>query len=91
MANRVHTIGNSNRTSDEVLTILQKHEITDLVDVRSFSASRTNPQWNQNAIVDALPSAIRYRGVRELGGRRHTPKDVESVNTAWRVNAFRDY
>ncbi|GAB2331238.1 DUF488 family protein [Streptomyces griseoincarnatus] len=62
MANRVHTIGNSNRTSDEVLTILQKHEITDLVDVRSFSASRTNPQWNQNAIVDALPSAIRYRG-----------------------------
>ncbi|MCM2518204.1 DUF488 domain-containing protein [Streptomyces griseoincarnatus] len=91
MASRVYTIGHSTRTFDEVLSMLQKHEITDLVDVRSFPASRTNPQWNQDAIVDALPSAIRYRWIQELGGRRHTPKGVESVNTAWRVKAFRDY
>ncbi|MFI8207348.1 DUF488 family protein [Streptomyces sp. NPDC085937] len=91
MANRVYTIGHSTRTFDEVLSMLREHEITHLVDVRSFPASRTFPQWNQDAIVDALPTAIRYRWIRELGGRRHTPKGVESVNTAWRVKAFRDY
>ena len=91
MANRVYTIGHSTRTFEEVLSVLQTHEITHLVDVRSFPASRTNPQWNQDAIVEALPPAVHYRWIRELGGRRHTPKGVESVNTAWRVKAFRDY
>lgn len=55
MANRVYTIGHSTRTFEEVLSMLQNHEITHLVDVRSFPASRTNPQWNQDAIVEALP------------------------------------
>ncbi|MET8492875.1 DUF488 domain-containing protein [Streptomyces cellulosae] len=91
MANRVYTIGHSTRTFDEVLSMLQEHEITHLVDVRSFPASRKYPQWNQDAIVDALPPSVHYRGIRELGGRRHTPKGVGSVNTAWRVKAFRDY
>jgi uncharacterized protein (DUF488 family) len=27
----------------------------------------------------------------QLGGRRHTPKGVSSVNGAWQVKAFRDY
>ncbi|WTB86837.1 DUF488 domain-containing protein [Streptomyces cellulosae] len=91
MANRVYTIGHSTRTFDEVLSMLQEHEITHLVDVRSFPASRKYPQWNQDAIVDALPPSVHYRWIRELGGRRHTPKGVGSVNTAWRVKAFRDY
>lgn len=55
MANRVYTIGHSTRAFDEVLSMLQEHEITHLVDVRSFPASRKYPQWNQDAIVDALP------------------------------------
>ncbi|GAA0684108.1 DUF488 domain-containing protein [Streptomyces cellulosae] len=91
MANRVYTIGHSTRAFDEVLSMLQEHEITHLVDVRSFPASRKYPQWNQDAIVDALPPSVHYRWIRELGGRRHTPKGVGSVNTAWRVKAFRDY
>ncbi|MEU1079727.1 DUF488 domain-containing protein [Streptomyces sp. NPDC005908] len=91
MANRVHTIGHSTRTFDEVLSMLRKHDVTHLVDVRSYPASRTFPQWNQEAVIENLPPDIRYRWIRELGGRRHTPKGVESVNTAWRVKAFRDY
>lgn len=55
MANRVYTIGHSTRTFEEVLSMLQNHEITHLVDVRSFPASRTNPQWNQDAIVEHSP------------------------------------
>ena len=46
---------------------------------------------NQPAIIEALPADIEYRWIPKLGGRRHTPKGVPSVNGAWRVKAFRDY
>jgi uncharacterized protein (DUF488 family) len=91
MANRVWTIGHSTRAFDEVLAMLEQHDITHLVDVRSFPSSRKFPQWNQPAIIDALPPGIEYRWLRRLGGRRHTPAGVASPNGAWRVKAFRDY
>ncbi len=55
MTNRVYTIGHSTRTFDEVLSMLRNNGITHLVDVRSYPASRKFPQWNQDAIVEALP------------------------------------
>jgi uncharacterized protein (DUF488 family) len=91
MANRVWTIGHSTRAFDEVLVMLERHDITHLADVRSFPSSRKFPQWNQPAIVDALPPGIEYRWLPRLGGRRHTPAGVASPNGAWRVKAFRDY
>lgn len=87
----VHTVGHSTRTFAEMLTILREFAITCLVDVRRFPASRTFPQWNRAAIVDALPPDIGYRWTPALGGRRHTPAGVPSPNGAWRVKAFRDY
>ncbi|MEC5155592.1 uncharacterized protein (DUF488 family) [Cryobacterium sp. CAN_C3] len=89
--NRVFTIGHSTRGFDEVVAMLQANDVTDLVDVRSFPSSRKFPQWNQDAIADALPADITYRWVRNLGGRRHTPAGVPSPNGAWQVKAFRDY
>ncbi len=71
--------------------MLRSNDVTDLVDVRSFPSSRAFPQWNQAAIEEALPANIRYRWIRDLGGRRHTPAGVSSPNDAWRVKAFRDY
>ncbi|CAM5290686.1 DUF488 domain-containing protein [Streptomyces pilosus] len=91
MTDRVFTIGHSTRGFDEVLGMLRANGVTCLVDVRSFPSSRKHPQWNRSAVVDALPSDIGYRWIRELGGRRHTPKGVPSVNGAWQVKAFRDY
>ncbi len=91
MADRVFTIGHSTRDFDEVLGMLRANGVTCLVDVRSFPSSRKYPQWNRSAVVENLPPDISYRWIRELGGRRHTPKDVPSVNRAWRVKAFRDY
>ncbi len=91
MTNRIYTVGHSGRDFDEVLAMLRNNEITCLVDVRSFPSSRKFPQWNQLAIIDALPPGIEYRWLPELGGRRHTPKGVPSVNGAWQVKAFRDY
>ncbi|MEV6587434.1 DUF488 domain-containing protein [Streptomyces acidicola] len=91
MTNRIYTVGHSTRDFDEMLEILQNNKITHLVDVRSFPSSRKFPQWNQPAIIDALPPDIEYRWIPKLGGRRYTPKGVSSVNGAWRVKAFRDY
>jgi uncharacterized protein (DUF488 family) len=91
MTNTICTVGHSAREFDEVLTMLQSNQISYLVDVRSFPASRKFPQWNRPAIIDALPPGIEYRWIPKLGGRRHTPKGVPSVNGAWQVKAFRDY
>ena len=91
MTNRVSTIGHSTREFAELLGMLRRNEVTYLVDVRSYPTSRTFPQWNREAIIDALPEDIGYRWAPKLGGRRHTPKGVASVNDAWRVKAFRDY
>lgn len=71
--------------------MLRVNEVTTLVDVRSFPSSRKYPQWNQDAVEDALPADIGYRWLRDLGGRRHTPAGVTSPNGAWRSRAFRDY
>lgn len=91
MVHRICTIGHSTRDFCAVLAMLRNNDVTCLVDVRLFPSSRKFPQWNQSAIIDALPVDIGYRWIPKLGGRRHTPKDVTSVNGAWRVRAFRDY
>ena len=91
MTNRIYTVGHSSRDFDEMLAMLENNEITHLVDVRSVPSSRKFPQWNQPAIIDALPPDIEYRWIPKLGGRRHTRTGVPSVNGGWRVKAFRDY
>ncbi|MGW0082724.1 DUF488 domain-containing protein [Streptomyces sp. NPDC003393] len=91
MTNRICTVGHSTRDFGDVLEMLRNNGVTCLVDVRSYPSSRKFPQWNQQAVIDALPPDIAYRWIPQLGGRRHTPKGVPSENGAWRVKAFRDY
>ncbi|EMQ99880.1 DUF488 domain-containing protein [Paeniglutamicibacter gangotriensis] len=87
----IFTIGHSTREFAEVLEMLRSHQVTELVDVRSYPSSRKFPQWNQAAIEEALPAEIGYRWIRQLGGRRHTPAGTPTPNGGWRVKAFRDY
>ncbi|TXS07663.1 DUF488 domain-containing protein [Streptomyces sp. col6] len=89
--NRICTIGHSTREFGELVDLLRRNDVTLLADVRSYPSSRKLPQWNQRHIIDSLPSDIGYRWLPKLGGRRHTPKGVESPNGFWRVKAFRDY
>ncbi len=79
-SSRVFTIGHSTRDLGEVLAMLRANGVSTLVDVRSYPSSRKFPQWNQDAIKDALPADIGYRWIRDLGGRRHTPAGVASPN-----------
>ena len=64
-----------------------------IVDVRSIPRSRTNPQFNVDALPDTLAGAgMSYRHLPALGGLRHRKKGAApSLNTFWQVTAFRNY
>jgi uncharacterized protein (DUF488 family) len=72
---------------------LQEAGVERLVDVRSVPRSRTNPQFNADALPGPLAaSGIRYAHLKALGGLRHHPKGApSSPNTLWRSDAYRNY
>ena len=50
----VYTVGHSTRTIPEFVELLNKGPVELVVDIRSVPRSRTNPQFN----LDALPEAL---------------------------------
>jgi uncharacterized protein (DUF488 family) len=60
---------------------------------RSIPRSRTNPQFNADALPESLAVAgIGYRLLPALGGLRHRKKGASpSPNMFWQVMAFRNY
>ena len=89
----IFTIGHSTRTIDEFVALLRQVAVDLLVDVRSIPRSRMNPQFNADALPEALIQAgIAYHHIPALGGLRHRKKGaMPSPNTFWRVAAFRNY
>ena len=84
------TIGHSTRPIDEFIGLLLTHGIRMLVDVRTIPYSRHNPQFHSEALAKSLAnSAIQYRHILALGGRRKSRSD--SVNVGWRNKGFRGY
>jgi uncharacterized protein (DUF488 family) len=87
---RIHTIGHSTRSFDELAELLRAFEVSVLVDVRTMPRSRKNPQFNRDTIAPALLShGVRYVHLPELGGLRRPQKD--SSNTGWRNASFRGF
>ena len=69
--NPVFTIGHSNHEPEEFLTLLQRHGVDVVVDVRSAPYSRYLPHFNKEHLAETLKqAAIRYsfKG-KELGGQ----------------------
>jgi uncharacterized protein (DUF488 family) len=90
MSLTVWTIGHSTRTADDFRDTLAAYGIEALIDVRRFPGSRRLPQFGSEALECDLDRAgIAYRWLESLGGRRRALPD--SVNTAWRNEAFRAY
>ena len=91
--NPIFTIGHSTRTIPEFVTLLRQVDVDLLVDVRSIPWSRANPQFNLDVLPGSLAAeGIGYQHLRALGGRRHHARDAPpSMNTFWRVLAFRNY
>jgi uncharacterized protein (DUF488 family) len=75
---------------DRFLGLLRAHGIERLADIRTIPRSRHNPQFNADALADALTaSGIDYMPMPALGGLRRARKD--SPNTGWRNESFRGY
>lgn len=73
--NPIFTIGHSNHPLEVFVTLLSKHRITALADVRSAPYSRFNPHFNRDDLARALkPQGIHYVFLgSELGGRSNDP------------------
>jgi len=89
----VYTIGHSNRTFGGFVGLLASAGVRRVVDVRRFPRSRANPQFNLEALSEALPARqIGYTIVPELGGRRSGVSAVPpEVNGFWRHPSFHAY
>jgi uncharacterized protein (DUF488 family) len=86
----VLTVGHSTRSLEEFIRLLQAHEATRVVDVRTVPRSRHNPQFNKTSLPRALKKAgLGYVHLPGLGGLRHAKRD--SVNLGWRNASFRGY
>ena len=89
----IYTVGHSTRPIEDFVEILRQGNVQRLVDVRSIPRSRTNPQYN----LDALPAAlsawqISHTIIPELGGRRSRQKTVPpAVNGFWENRSFHNY
>lgn len=69
--NTVFTVGHSTHSSSGFLSLLQKHGITAIADVRSMPVSRFTPQFNKYAVERILSDVdIKYVFLgKELGAR----------------------
>src|SRR5262249_29031249 len=87
------TIGHSNLLLSQFLSLLIRHGIETLVDIRRFPTSRAHPHFNQNHLEAALREAgIEYLWVENLGGRRGKSKDSStSPNLGLENEGFRNY
>jgi uncharacterized protein (DUF488 family) len=86
----IWTIGHSTRSIDEFISLLNSYHIELIADIRSLPGSRRYPQFNKEELQVSLPDhGIRYIHLKELGGRRKVQPG--SVNTGWRVAAFKGY
>ncbi|PSJ16413.1 DUF488 domain-containing protein [Nitrosomonas supralitoralis] len=84
------TIGHSNRSINIFIELLQRNEITQVIDVRTVPRSSHNPQFNQDELRKSLKAVqISYTHLPGLGGLRHAR--VNSLNTGWHNLSFRGY
>jgi uncharacterized protein (DUF488 family) len=86
----VCTIGHSTHPLDEFAAMLRGQAVTLLIDVRTVPRSRHNPQYNRDALPEALAAhGIGYDHAEGLGGFR--PTHADSPNAGWRNLSFRGY
>ncbi len=86
----LYTLGHSNHPIERLLELLEDHDVKLLVDVRSTPFSRYNPQYNRNALEQALQSqGINYLYMGDvLGGRPNDPACYHSHTIPTKASDF---
>jgi uncharacterized protein (DUF488 family) len=86
----IYSIGHSTHTTDVFATLLQRHGVVQVADVRTVPRSRRHPQFSRETLPDWLAArGLVYRHFPGLGGLRRPRPD--SPNTAWQHPSFRGY
>ena len=67
---KIWTIGTSNRSLEEFLSLLKAYQIEEIVDVRRFPTSKHKRFKQENLKASLNQSGIEYYHVTELGGYR---------------------
>ena len=92
MVNPFYTIGHSTRAIPDFVALLRIGSVELVADVRTVPRSRTNPQYNKDALPAGLePYGIAYEHFPELGGLRKKPAKPLEVNGFWTNPSFRNY
>jgi uncharacterized protein (DUF488 family) len=93
MVDSYFTIGHSTRTIAELVELLRQSGAQIVVDVRTVPRSRTNPQFNRDALPESLANyQIGYEHIAELGGlRRKQPLAGPSPNGFWQNASFQNF
>jgi Protein of unknown function, DUF488 len=93
MPHPFYTIGHSTRPIDGFIEPLRQAGVQLVVDVRTVPRSRTNPQYNHDALPETLSGfQIGYVHMPALGGLRGKNRDVPSTMNAYWVNqSFHNY
>jgi uncharacterized protein (DUF488 family) len=88
----VFTAGHSTRAIADFIALLRSAAVECVVDVRAIARSRTNPQFNMQALHASLAAAgMGYLHLPALGGRRPRTAPGPSPNLLWRNQVFRNY
>lgn len=87
------TIGHSTRTIPEFVALLRAGEVAEVVDIRSVPKSRANPQYNVEALSEALAEyQIGHTRIGSLGGLRKREREVPpELNGWWENRSFYNY
>src|SRR5216683_3633027 len=92
MAHAFYTIGHSTRPIAEFVDLLRLAEVGIVADVRTLPRSRTNPQYNGDALPGALAQLqIAYEHMPTLGGLRKAQDVAPEINAFWRVQSFHNF
>jgi uncharacterized protein (DUF488 family) len=93
MPNPFFTIGHSTRSIEDFVALVTTAEVKLVIDVRTVPRSRTNPQFNRDALPASLAAhGIAYEHLAALGGLRGKQPGVNSdVNAFWENASFHNY
>lgn len=93
MTHSFFTIGHSTRPISAFIALLKDSDIALVVDVRTVPRSRTNPQYNRDALPASLQEfQIGYEHMEALGGLRgRSPGVASSLNALWQNRSFHNY